>query len=255
MTDDTDQKRAAAGSFDEHASAYVDSRVHRAGDDLEQLAAWCRDANRALDVATGAGHTAGAILQEGVTSVVATDAAPNMVRTAQSNFPGVTGVVADAERLPFHRSTFDAVTCRIAAHHFPDPGTFVAEVGRVISPGGTFAFEDNVAPEDETLGAFLNDVERLRDPTHVESYTPSRWEQWFRDTGFDIDESFIISKTIDYRDWVTQLDTPRENRERLEALFADPPTDAEELYDISRDEDGVKSFANLKVLVRATLEE
>lgn len=252
MTDDIDRKSAAADSFDEHASAYVESSVHRAGDDLEQLATWCGDAERALDVATGAGHTAGAIYDEGVSTVVATDAAPSMVQTAVSNFPGIRGAVADAERFPFVQGAFDAVSCRIAAHHFPDPEAFVSEVARVTASGGTFAFEDNIAPADEELATFLNEVERLRDPTHVASHTESTWKGWLRGAGFTIEESVVIKKTIDYRDWIEQLDTPPENRERLEELFADPPAGADELYEISRDEDGVKSFANLKLLVRAT---
>lgn len=254
MADETDQKNAAAGAFDEHASAYVDSRVHRAGDDLQQMARWGREAGRALDVATGAGHTAGAVREQGVSTVVATDAAPRMVETTMENFPGVIGVVADAERLPFGGSTFDAVTCRIAAHHFPNPGAFVDEVARVLTPGGMFAFEDNIVPDDDELGLFLNEIERLRDPTHVESHAVPTWGTWLEEAGFAIDESFVVSKTIDYRNWVAQLDTPAENRERLESCFEDPPDGAEELYDISWDEEGVTSFANLKVLIRATVE-
>ena len=43
---------------------------------------------------------------------------------------------ADAEALPFEDARFDLVTCRIAAHHFPDVPTFVAEVWRVLKGGG-----------------------------------------------------------------------------------------------------------------------
>lgn len=37
MDDGAEQKRSAAALFDEQAGAYLDSRVHRAGDDLDQL--------------------------------------------------------------------------------------------------------------------------------------------------------------------------------------------------------------------------
>lgn len=251
MNDDPDRKRAAADTFDEHAAGYVDSVVHREGDDLETLAAWAAGATRALDVATGAGHTAGAVHAAGVTDVVATDAAPAMIRTTGREYPGVSGVVADAERLPFRDDTFDAVTCRIAAHHFPSPAAFVEEVARVLEPDGTFAFEDNVAPEDDDLDEFLNTVERLRDPSHVRSHRPSQWRSWMADAGFDVEEEVVLTKTIDYRDWVEQLDTPGENRDELERLFADPPGRATELFEITHDEDGPVSFANLKLLVRA----
>jgi ubiquinone/menaquinone biosynthesis C-methylase UbiE len=251
MTDDSDQKAVAADTFDEHASAYVQSDVHRAGNDLETLADWCREADRALDVATGAGHTAGAVLDRGVSTVVATDAAPSMVETAEKEFPGVRGVVADAERLPFADGAFDAVTCRIAAHHFPNPAAFVDEVARVTAGGGVFAFEDNIAPGDDDLDEFLNRVERLRDESHARSHRESTWREWLTDTGFEIEESIVIKRTIDYRDWVDQLDTPREARRELESLFADPPAGASELFEIEHGEETVSTFANLKVLLRA----
>jgi ubiquinone/menaquinone biosynthesis C-methylase UbiE len=249
--DDAGRKRAAAESFDRHAAEYVDSTVHRAGDDLERLAGWCADADRALDVATGAGHTAGAIRDRGVPEVLATDAAPSMARTARREFPGVRTAVADAERLPVRDDAVDAVACRIAAHHFPDPGAFVREAARVVEPGGVFALEDNVAPPDPALDGFLNRVERLRDPSHVRSHTPDEWAAWVTEAGFEVERTRLIKRTIDYRDWVDQLDTPAKNRRELAALFADPPDGAAELFEIERDDAGVASFANLKLLLRA----
>jgi len=251
MTDDADRKAVAADTFDEHASAYVESDVHRAGSDLETLADWCADADRALDVATGAGHTAGAVASRDVHEVVAMDAAPAMVATAETGFPTVEGVVGDAERFPFAADAFDAVACRIAAHHFPDPAAFVSEVARVTADGGFFAFEDNVAPADDALAEFVDRVERLRDPSHVRSHRESEWLAGVTEAGFDVCEAVVIKKTIDYRDWIVQLDTPAENREELESVFADPPAGADELFEITHDEDGLASFANRKVLVRA----
>lgn len=252
MTDDTGRKRAAADSFDEHASEYLDSRVHRVGDDLDRLADWCADADRALDVATGAGHTANAVAERGVPDVVATDAAPNMIATTREAFPAVRGVVADAETLPFRDAAFDAVTCRIAAHHFPDPEAFVAEVARVTEPGGVFAFEDNIAPEDDALDAFLNDVERLRDPTHHRSHAESEWVEWVEAAGFTVEETRVVKKEIDVQSWVDQLDVPSERRDALRERFANPPAGAEDLYEIAFEDGGLVSFSNLKVLLRAT---
>lgn len=251
MGDDLGRKRAAADTFDEHASGYVDSKVHRQGDDLQMLAEWCSGATRALDVATGAGHTAGGVRATGVLDVVATDAAPSMIRTTRREFPDVQGVVADAERLPFRDGAFDAVTCRIAAHHFPSATAFVDEVARVLEPGGLFAFEDNIAPQDDDLDEFLNAVERLRDPSHVRSHRQSEWSKWVSDAGLDIEETMVLTKTIDYRDWVAQLDAPEDNRRELERLFSDPPDGATELFEIEHDEQGVTSFASLKILLKA----
>ncbi len=251
--DEISRKRAAAASFDDHADAYVDSPVHRTGADLERLVTWCADAEFALDVATGAGHTAGALLEAGVDEVVAADASPTMVATALEEHPGLRGVVADAERLPFADDVFDAVTCRIAAHHFPNPGRFVREVARVLAPGGTVAFEDNVAPPEESLDDFLNEVERLRDPTHVRSSTEREWRSWFADAGLDVEETQLVKKTLEYERWVETLEVSPERRERLERRFGNPPAGARALFDLVYDDEGVvQSFSSLKLLLRGT---
>lgn len=251
MTQQADRKQSTAARFDQHTAAYLENSVHRAGDDLDQLGRWCSSATRGLDVATGAGHTAGALTSAGVDDVVATDAAPGMVETAVTAFQTVSGVVCDAEALPFDAGSFDAATCRIAAHHFPDPQAFVDEVARVLEPGGTFAFEDNVAPNDDDLDEFLNTVERLRDPTHVRSHRVSQWLDWLEAAGFTVEESRVVKKPIEYDDWVATQETPAEKRRELAAAFESAPPGAEALYELTFEE-GVESFANLKVLVRAT---
>ena len=53
-----------------------------------------------------------------------------------------------AEKLPFPDASFDLVTCRTAPHHFADVPAFVAEVARVLRPGGVFGLVDNISPAD-----------------------------------------------------------------------------------------------------------
>ncbi|MDX1746309.1 MAG: methyltransferase domain-containing protein, partial [Halobacteriales archaeon] len=147
---------------------------------------------------------------------------------------------------------FDAVTCRIAAHHFPDPEAFVEEVARVLATDGVFALEDNIAPDEPALDAFLNRIERLRDPTHVRSYTEPEWLNWLREAGFRIDETVVMTKEIPYEPWVDQQAVPDEVRTDLERAFLEAPEAAHELFEITVDERGaLESFTNLKLLVRA----
>ena len=253
MDDDHDDpKRATMDSFAAAADAYLDSAVHREGDDLDLLAEWCSGASRALDVACGAGHVTGALDDAGVGTTVAVDATPEMVRTATDNF-AVDGAVADAERLPFSDGAFDAVTCRIAAHHFPDPRAFVREAARVLEPEGTFAFEDNAAPEDDRLADFFDEFERTRDSSHVEAYSPSTWTSWLRDAGFEIEESLTMTRNLDYEAWVDRTDPGDDRREKLAELVRTP--EAKEAYGVSVEDGEVRSFRNRKVLIRATLPE
>lgn len=256
MDEGSDRKAETANSFGESADDYLSSRTHREGEDLELLATWCEDATWALDVATGAGHTARALTEAGVPNVVASDASPAMVATSVDSFPGGHGVVGDAERIPFATDTFDAVTCRIAAHHFPDPEAFVREIARVVRPGGVFALEDNVAPEEETLGSFINRLEEMRDPTHVESHRTSTWREWMEDAEFSIEETEHLMKRIRYRPWIDRigsLDT--EDKERVEQFLKDAPEEAVEFFEIRYEDGGVHSFGSLKALIRAERSE
>jgi ubiquinone/menaquinone biosynthesis C-methylase UbiE len=54
----------------------------------------------------------------------------------------VTLMVGDAERLPFADAIFDAVFDFGALHHVPDWQRSIADIRRVLKPGGTFFFEE-----------------------------------------------------------------------------------------------------------------
>lgn len=252
MEEGSDQKSVTAASFGERADGYRTSTTHGEGADLELLASWCTGAQWALDIATGAGHTAGALRDAGIPNVIASDAALAMVTTSVDSFPGLTGVVADAERLPFAPDTFDAVTCRIAPHHFPDPETFVMEVHRVVRPGGTFALEDNVAPEDDALESFLNRLETMRDPTHIASYRTSTWHQWLEDAGFSIEHTTHLMTRIPFTEWVNRSSAlTSEDKQRVQQYLVDAPERMVEFFDIQFEDEAVHSFGSLKALIPA----
>ncbi len=111
--------------WSQRADAFRDSPTHREGPDLDLLVEWCDPGHdvKVLDVATGGGHVARRLREEGCT-VVTVDPAPGMAPD----------VVSRAEELPFEDGSFDVVTCRIAAHHFEDIRRAIAELARVPRP-------------------------------------------------------------------------------------------------------------------------
>jgi len=66
VTNDTDRKQDVAAAFGDATDGYRDGAVLEEGTDLDQLVDWCQDATYTLDVATGAGHVAGALAETGV---------------------------------------------------------------------------------------------------------------------------------------------------------------------------------------------
>jgi ubiquinone/menaquinone biosynthesis C-methylase UbiE len=100
-----------------------------------------------LDLASGAGDPA-LTLAEVVGPdghVTATDLVPDMLAAAeefarQRGLTNITFRQADAEALPFPDQAFDVVTCRLGVMFFPNVGKALAEMRRVLKPGGRAAF-------------------------------------------------------------------------------------------------------------------
>ena len=156
--EDEAKKAQVQDYFARTAESYVASFSHKAGGDLQRLieiGEWNTD-QYALDIATGGGHTALAVAPL-VAQVMVSDLTPRMLEKAREFLlaQGVTNAqfqVADAEHLPFADGTFDRVTCRIAAHHFPAMAQAVKEVARVLKTGGLFLLIDCMAPSDARTG-------------------------------------------------------------------------------------------------------
>lgn len=225
---------SARTQFAATAEAYVHSAIHAAGDDLARLieaitARLGSLAGRpALDVATGGGHTALALARAGAV-VTASDLTPEMLAAAEAHLreaapdAGVRFVRAAAEGLPFDGGAFEVVTCRIAAHHFADPRAFLAEARRVLAPGGVLGLIDNIAPEDVAAARGMNDVERLRDPSHVEAYPVSRWLGWAGEAGLEPVHLERFWRHKELETWLRRARTSAENEAALRAMLEAAP--------------------------------
>jgi ubiquinone/menaquinone biosynthesis C-methylase UbiE len=172
--------------WSERAALYVESDAHREGEDLEQLVAWSIGARTALDVATGGGHVARRLREEGI-EVVTTDRAPGMKPD----------VICPAEELPFADASFDVVACRTAAHHFADVPASVAEMARVSS--------DRVLIVDTmNMGEPMEEAEVRRDPSHVRNYTEVEWREFVAGGGLEIAEVRLFQHTFDLDAWLAR---------------------------------------------------
>lgn len=253
----TDQARRVQEQFGAIAAAYVASPGHASGDDLAQLSAWGRALapTRVLDMATGGGHTALALAPI-ARRVVAYDVTEPMLRAARGllrerGAATAAFVAGDVEALPFKDGAFDVVTCRIAAHHFADVATAVREVRRVLCPGGSFLLQDILGHDDTEAAAFIIEVERRRDPSHVRAYRAVEWKAFLRAAGLTIMDTAVVAKGRPWDEWTTRTRMTPDARRDLEAFVLAAPDRCRAAFDFRVAEGRVESFADRMLLLRA----
>jgi ubiquinone/menaquinone biosynthesis C-methylase UbiE len=226
--------------FGAHAASYATSPVHAKGASLERLIALVAPQRhwQGLDIATGAGHTALAFAPH-IAAMIASDRTEEMLEetaklAASQDASNVQTARADAEALPFADARFDLVTCRIAAHHFADVEAFVAEVWRVLKPGGTFALVDNISPDGESTPGFsdaelhqaalsYNAFEKLRDPSHGRCLGMVEWGALLGARGFSVVHKERLPKGMAFRPWALRMGCDAATVERLGAMLKEGP--------------------------------
>jgi ubiquinone/menaquinone biosynthesis C-methylase UbiE len=220
-----DSRTRSQERFGKLAERYVTSESHAKGSELERLVEIAQPQPDwvALDVATGGGHTA-LKFAPFVAEVVATDLTPTMLAEAQA-FIGSQGVenvafgLADAQDLPFGDATFDLVTCRIAPHHFGDCPRFVRECRRVLREGGLLLVQDHVVPEEEQAARYIDEFERLRDPSHNRAYSESEWIGMFQAAGLEVEHVEQVVKRHAFVPWAARQDCAPEVMASLEQMI------------------------------------
>jgi SAM-dependent methyltransferase len=157
-----------------------------------------------LEVGGGPGELAERMQRELGAEVSFVDISPRMVELARGR--GIDAQVADVQELPFADAAFDTVVAAWMLYHVPDVGRGLAEIARVLRPGGA-------------LIAVTNSVQHLRELRELIAY-PTGWEETFsRENGeallaphfarvdrFDMESVVTVrerEKLVAYRDSLT----------------------------------------------------
>src|SRR5208282_189493 len=216
--------------FGAAASAYTTSAGHGDPTLLRRVIELARPqpGDRALDIATGAGHTALALAPQ-VAEVVAFDLTQQMLDETARNAAarGVMNVVTRrgaAEKLPFADASFEIAAVRQAPHHYADVGAAIREMARVVKPQGRVVIVDSRAPEADELDRAYNHIEKLRDPSHVRNWRPSEWRAMIVAAGLRITAEHLDFYTengrpMDFDTWTQRMKTPGASVAELTSLF------------------------------------
>lgn len=220
--------------FGPAAAKYATSKVHANPEELARLVALVAPlpTDRLLDVATGSGNTAFAFAPH-VARVVAYDLTPGMLEQVElgareRGLSNVSAVLGDACDIPDSLGPFDIVTVRLAPHHFHDIDGFMAGARRVLRGGGKLLVSDSATPDDPELNREIDELETLRDPSHIHNLTYGEWRSAFERHGYEVlsteerqDWGGEHGDRMDFDTWVERINTPADKRTELRRRFVE----------------------------------
>lgn len=142
---------------------------------------------RVLDVGCGTGALLEAVRERWPGAAgVGVDLSLEMLAVARRRLPPEVGLVAgDAGLLPFADGAFDQATCTSALHHWAEPEVALAEVARVLRPGGRLVLTD--WSDDDTRLRVFSRLLRLFDRSHQRSYRAAEAARLLEVAGFRVE--------------------------------------------------------------------
>ena len=227
--------------YNTRASAYVNSAVHAAGEDLDLIAQIVANQRGAvaLDVGCGGGHLTYRLAPL-VSEVVACDLTESMLaavveQASLRGLPNIDTREAAAESLPFQTATFDVVATRFSAHHWHAFAEGIAEMARVLKPGGLALMSDVVSPGVSLLDTWLQTLELLRDPSHVRDASTTEWHTALSAAGLAIERTEQFRLRLDFATWVERMNTPEPQVTTIRMLQARAASAVKDYFEMEED--------------------
>ncbi|WP_406699318.1 class I SAM-dependent methyltransferase [Singulisphaera sp. Ch08] len=189
-SDTEGHRQRIVDQFTRQAVPFQEMPAHSNEDAFRLVLEACKvsASDRVLDLACGPGLTA-CSFAELAAHVTGIDLTPAMIEQAQAlqrskGLANLAWHVGDVGSLPFPDASFSLVFTRYSFHHLLEPKTVLAEMVRVCEPGGRVVVVDVYTVSPDQAEAY-DQVERLRDPSHVRALGLDELEGLFDDAGLE----------------------------------------------------------------------
>jgi ubiquinone/menaquinone biosynthesis C-methylase UbiE len=204
----SDQAQAIEQAFTAQAASFNASTMANTAAVLDELvdAADPQPGQRWLEAACGPGIVTRRLAPR-TGSVLGVDLTPAMVELGRREAEGaglgnVDFQVADATATGLADASFDGAITRFSLHHIPLPGRLVTEMARLVRPGGRVVVLDHLADDDVESLAWVQEVERLRDPSHWASVSRAHLHHFGWAADLELVDERRFGFELDFDDWL-----------------------------------------------------
>ena len=176
-----------------------------------------------LDVACGPGIVACAFARQ-VRHATGIDIVPAMIEQARSlqkerELENLSWDLGDVTTLPYTNASFSIVTSRYSFHHLENPAEVLSEMVRVCKSGGKVALIDVVASENPQKAKRFNQMEKLRDPSHVRALPLSELKLLFKNVGLPDPTITHYNLELELESFLQRSFPEEENEQKVRSMI------------------------------------